>query len=223
MGASLPIRAVESYYTGKLEQHGPTPRGVDWNGASSQLARFDQLLAVLRGTNGGFSINDYGCGYGALLDVLRERFEDFDYCGYDVSDAMIAAARARNGDDARARFVSSAAEVARADFTVASGVFNVSLGEPTESWRRYVLATIDTLVSLSSRGVAFNALTSYSDRSHMRPDLYYADPSELLAYCLGRHSRDVALRHDYELYEFTVLMRVDGRPPAEGSSREEQR
>jgi hypothetical protein len=47
----------------------------------------------------------------------------------------------------------------------------------------------------------------------MRDYLHYADPAQVLDQCLRRYSRDVALRHDYELYEFTVVVRLGGRPP----------
>ena len=39
------------------------------------------------------SVNDYGCGYGGLIDALSSRLTDFSYCGYDVSEPMLAVAR----------------------------------------------------------------------------------------------------------------------------------
>ena len=212
------IEAVERYYTAKVRSHGPTPQGVDWNSAHGQEVRFQQLLAVLEGSVAGPSINDFGCGYGGLLDLLAARLDEFEYRGYDISDLMIAEAKKRHDGDPRASFVSDENGLRPADFTVASGIFNVRLEQPHDVWRRHVLATIDRLASISRRGMAFNALTSHSDPDRMRPDLYYADPAELLNYCLRRHSRDVVLRHDYELYEFTVIVRLDGRRPAGQSS-----
>jgi hypothetical protein len=41
----------------------------------------------------------------------------------------------------------------------------------------------------------------------MREDLFYADPCELFDYCKTRFARNVALLHDYGLYEFTILVR----------------
>ena len=52
-------------------------------------------------------------------------------------------------------------------------------------------------------------LTSYSDPDRMRPDLYYGDPCRLFDHCKRRYSRHVALLHDYGLYEFTILVRLD--------------
>ena len=93
-GAHQPIiRDVERYYTGKVAEHGPTPSGVDWSSELPAL-RFEQLLTLHR-AEGPFSIVDYGCGYGALAEVLG-RPAAFDYRGFDISAAMMAAGRRAN-------------------------------------------------------------------------------------------------------------------------------
>ena len=69
---------VAEYYTSKLAQHGETPRGVDWNGEQSQMLRFEQLSKIVD-TSTQFSINDLGCGYGALYDFLAHKYESFSY------------------------------------------------------------------------------------------------------------------------------------------------
>ena len=56
------LDTVRTYYTGRLAEHGPTPRGVDWNGAESQETRFRQLLRLLDGRPDQ-TLGDYGCGY----------------------------------------------------------------------------------------------------------------------------------------------------------------
>jgi SAM-dependent methyltransferase len=200
------LDAVRGYYTGRLAEHGPTPRGVDWNGAESQETRFRQLLRVLDGLPGA-TLGDFGCGYGALLPFARSAGYSGEYRGYDLAPAMVAAARERHADDPQARFDSDEGVLAGCDVVVASGVFNVKLGTPVAEWEGYVGRTLDRLAELGRRGFAFNALTSYSDADRMRPDLYYPDPCVLFDRCKRRHSRHVALLHDYGLYEFTVVVR----------------
>lgn len=209
-------RTVERYYTAKVKTHGATPEGVDWNSAEGQQLRFERLLEVIGDQDPPVSLNDFGCGYGALLEPARRRLGRLRYRGYDLSPVMIEHARELHGEDDEVHFTSDEDELEVADFTISSGIFNVRLEVPPEDWRRHVLATIDKLAAISARGFSFNALTSHSDSKHMREDLYYADPAELLDYCLRRHSRDVALHHDYGLYEFTVAVRTDGRGPAAG-------
>jgi hypothetical protein len=130
------------------------------------------------------------------------------YVGFDAAPAMIDAAAALHASDRLARFESARANLAMSDFTVASGLFNVRLATPADEWDEYMKATILDLGSLSRRGFAFNVLTSESDAGKRRADLFYADPRQVLDYCLGRWPRRVALLHDYGLYEFTVTVRL---------------
>lgn len=201
------VQRVERYYTGRFEEFGATPRGVDWTSAESQTLRFEQLLKVCERARGPFRLLDFGCGYGSLLEHVRARGIDCDYVGYDLSEPMLAHARERFGGDGRAAFVGPHEPLPGADYAVASGIFNVKQDVATEPWRAYVLHTIDRLGTLGARGFAFNALTSYSDPERMRPDLHYADGRELFDYCKRRHSRQVALLHDYGLWEFTIVVR----------------
>ena len=120
---------------------------------------------------------------------------------------MIRTAEQRNQNSTQARFVLSSEPDQVADYGVASGIFNVRLGRSDDEWRSYLEATLDVLDRTSRIGFAFNCLTSYSDADKMRDYLYYADPCVLFDLCKHRYSRDVALLHDYGLYEFTILVR----------------
>jgi SAM-dependent methyltransferase len=197
---------VADYYAATLAEYGETPQGVDWNSEESQVLRFEQLNKVIDASL-GFSLNDLGCGYGALFDYLRSRYRDFTYNGCDVSDSMIRAAQNRYAHHPNARFFVAAKPPETADYGIASGIFNVRLGRNDAEWRDYLEDTLDGLDRTSRKGFAFNCLTSYSDADKMRNYLYYADPCALFDLCKRRYSRYVALLHDYGLYEFTILVR----------------
>lgn len=197
---------VAAYYAEKLAEHGDTPRGVDWNSEESQTIRFAQLCKIFDPKTPNFSINDLGCGYGALLDYLRDMRVPCTYLGVDVSPEMIKAAEQRAAGD-QARFITSTEPDLMADYSVASGIFNVRLGRTDAEWLDYLQATLDVLDRTSRHGFSFNCLTSYSDEDRKRDYLYYADPCRLFDLCKRRYSRQVALLHDYGLYEFTVLVR----------------
>ena len=197
---------MSAYYAEKIVAHGATPSGVDWNSQASQELRFEQLLKLIEEPN-TFSLNDYGCGYGALALYLRAEQYDASYVGFDVSAEMLAVARSRTENLPGCRFVTDDAVLEAADYTVASGIMNVKLDVSSDAWEAHVLATLDRLNELSVLGFAFNVLTSYSDADRQRSDLYYADPCVLFDHCKRRYSRHVALLHDYGLYEFTVIVR----------------
>jgi len=197
---------VGNYYSDKVTAHGPTARGVDWNSPESQQLRFCQLAKVID-SGASFSINDYGCGYGAFVEHLEENELPFTYRGFDISEEMIAEARKLHPASDRVAFVTRESELRPASYTVASGIFNVKLQTGEKEWTQYVLDTLRSLDGLSQKGFSFNVLTKYSDPEFMRPNLYYADPEFLFNYCKTNFSRFVALLHDYPLYEFTILVR----------------
>jgi SAM-dependent methyltransferase len=201
-------RTVERYYTGRFTEHGASARGVDWNSEESQTVRFEQLLRIHEGSD-PFSINDFGCGYGALASFLAVHGYDFTYRGFDLSEAMIRHARAESSD-ARVTFATVDDLLEEADYTVASGVFNVKLDIDDRKWSEYVIAVLRRLAVLSRRGFAFNMLTSYSQSDRMRDDLFYGDPRQYFDLCEREFSRHVALLHDYGLWEWTILVRYRG-------------
>lgn len=198
-----------SYYSEKIKTHGANAQGVDWNSAASQQLRFEQLMKICN-LEQPFTLNDYGCGYGALSDYLQERGAIFQYYGFDISTEMIAKGQLLHAEEDNIYFVSDESELAMADYTVASGIFNVKQDSSDEEWQDYIYHILNRINNISRYGFAFNVLTSYSDVDRMRPDLYYANPIRLFDYCKKHFSRFVALLHDYPLYEFTMLIRKQG-------------
>jgi SAM-dependent methyltransferase len=197
---------VGHYYSERLREHGASAQGVDWNSAESQRLRFQQLLRICD-ERPDFSLNDIGCGYGALFDHLSDLGRRCDYLGVDIAPAMIAKAAELHRGRAACRFLVGERPDRRADYSVASGIFNVKLSSHAADWRAHVLGALDHLDEASKDGFAFNCLTKYSDADRMKEHLYYADPAELFDHCKRRYSRNVALLHDYGLYEFTILVR----------------
>lgn len=203
---SLDLAPIADYYAAKLASHGTTARGVDWNGENGQSLRLRTLLKVFEHAGPG-SINDLGCGYGALIPVLDSIGASIPYAGYDLSSEMVQEARKLYGGRAQTSFEVSDRPIREADYGVASGIFNIRLGISDERWWEAICSALDSLHATSKLGFAFNCLTSYSDEDRMRSDLYYANPCRLFDHCKRRYSASVALLHDYGLYEFTVIVR----------------
>jgi hypothetical protein len=40
---------IKSYFDKRIQEHGASPRGSDWNSEVSQNIRFDQLFKVIEG------------------------------------------------------------------------------------------------------------------------------------------------------------------------------
>jgi SAM-dependent methyltransferase len=204
---------VESYYSGKLVRHGATPRGVDWSCQATQWLRFVQLLKVCT-FDVPFSLNDLGCGYGALAAFLARKWPDarIDYLGIDLSGAMIRRARRRHRGNARVRFLAAAACPRQADFTVASGIMNVMLGFSIPLWESFVRQILADMNRGSTRGFAVNFIAALPE-GVASDQLYCPSPDRWARFCETEFGCSVELADDYGLCEFTLLARHD---PAAG-------
>jgi hypothetical protein len=174
---------VNDYYTDKLNRFGPSFQGVDWNSRESQELRFEQLLKICD-ISSPFVLNDLGCGYGTQKAELL--FGDQKNCRFFNGDALQTA-----------------------DYTVASGLFNVKLDISEKNWQSYVFNVLESMNQSSNKGFSFNMLTQYSDKEHMKDTLYYPDPCFYFDYCKKNFSPHIALLHDYPLYEFSILVKKD--------------
>jgi SAM-dependent methyltransferase len=198
---------AKNYFEERLHEHGATPRGVDWNSESAQELRFSQLMKVIHPEQ-PFSLLDYGCGYGALAGyLLRQQIPMQQYVGFDVLDSMVEKAREVFSANPQCAFTARFDELTPVDYSIASGIFNLKLETPSDEWTQYVISELHKIDQLSRKGFSFNMLTKYSDAEYMRPHLYYADPCFLFDYCKTHFSRNVALLHDYEAYDFTLIVR----------------
>lgn len=203
------LAPVARLYRDSLEQHGPSAQGVGWRTEESQRLRFEKLLSVVDHPDGGpVDVNDLGCGYGAFLSFLHERRMPIgSFYGYDISEEMLTVARSR-AIAARSEFIASSRVTRCADYSFASGIFNVKLECDDQSWTSYVEDVIRNLAEHSRVGFAFNLLSTYSD--YQEEHLFYGDPLHWFDWCKRNITPWVTLLHDYPLFEWTITARVAG-------------
>jgi len=206
MSESFDLNKVKNYFIEKLNEHNATHRGVDWNTVESQEIRFSQLLHMIDASK-RYSLLDFGSGYGGMYDYLVRLGHKLHYVGYDIVEPMIAKGRELHLNNPDCWFTSNIHEVPVVDYAVVSGAFNMKLDIDFDVWTQVVIKALNQMDKHSSKGIAFNMLTKYSDADRVRPDLYYGDPCFFFDYCKRNFSRNVALLHDYDLYDFTILVR----------------
>lgn len=205
------VKDAEKYYTSRFLEKGEGPEAADWKNLEAQHVRFKQLSKILPNNNNSkFSLCDFGCGLGDYKEYLEPSYSGMEYTGIDVSEEII---RRASNVHAGGAFVCDSKIDINYDYIVTSGIFNVCQDTPKEQWKDYILSTLSMFADHSRVGFAFNCLTKYSDADRMRDDLYYADPLFLFDYCKTNFSRNVALLHDYDIYDFTILVRRDDTWP----------
>ena len=199
------VNQVLAYYTSKINDFGPSSRGVDWNEGESHDLRHRQFLRLLVDPNS--SVLDLGCGYGDFYRFLRSNGHQGPFIGLDIAADMIAAAKATHGEGDDRTWRVAEAEESMADYAIASGLLNVKGDVATKVWENYTIDIIDRLAKAGRRGFGFNVLSLSSDPERRRSDLFYADPAQFINLCISRYGKSVALLQDYGLYEFTLLVR----------------
>lgn len=201
------IDDFERYYAKCFAEHGALARGVDWHDADSLAFHYDKILEVIEPDMSGkrVSVLDVGCGYGGLLNRAQERGLDLDYTGLDLVEASIAHGRARypeavfhNGDffafDPGRRF----------DYVLANGLLTEKLGASLKDFGQFARAAIRRMFALADRGVAFNMMTSAVN--YYASNLYYQNPADMIAFCMGELSCKWRIDHSYRYYDFTMYV-----------------
>lgn len=199
--------SIERYYTSKIKTYGTNPSGVDWESLVAQDMRFVQLVRICDFSR-SFSLNDLGCGYGALLALLlkRHRTTTIDYLGVDISTAMVFAARRRWIKSPQAKFLVGRDCPRVADYTVASGIFNVRLNQPLNVWTEIVQRTLCQLYESSRIAFSVNFLAHLPPGHNCAPELYCSHPKQWIDFCHHTLKARVELCDNYGMREFTLLV-----------------
>ena len=204
------LAGLKEHSAKSLATYGPTAKGVGQKDEASHLLRFDKLAQVIERptSEAGITVNDWGCGYGAMswylntLPSIRLRC----YYGYDISEEMLAVAQASSPP--RAEFILSSTVTKTADYSFVCGTFHQKMKGSDKLWQDYVEEALLQIASKSRRGLAFNLLSTYN-LDWKEEDLFYADPLYFFDFCKRNISRYVSLLHDYPLYEWTILVRKE--------------
>jgi len=201
------LRAISATFDKRLQKHGDTAKGVLWINEERQQLRFEYLARILADLppEKTVSINDYGCGYGALYDFLLTLPGQlkFKYRGYDISKEMIRMARNRIRHP-NATFHKGHRVKHLADYTFVSGTFNLKIGVDNDTWNTIIKSQISDLWNNTTTGMAFNML-DVAQEGEAR-SLYYADAIDFTNYCASLGANVELVRND-PLEDWTILMK----------------
>ena len=140
-------KVTSSYYKKLLAKHGHVPAAVD--AGPNHEKRLRALIAIC--PDWTTSVLDVGCGIGLLLNYKMAYGKDW-YTGIDVLPEMVDAARnIHPGYDFRMADIADPMTDMRADYVVASGLFQ--FGDEERVW-----ALLQKMWSLCDVGMAANFL-----------------------------------------------------------------
>ena len=202
------LRPVLDGFDRRLKQYGAHPKSAFWKDAGRQTRRYQILSRLFHegDRDGGITITDFGCGYGAFFDYLEARpvMEGSRYIGIDMSAAMIDEAQRRIRDP-RAAFRHSLIAAEDTDYTFACGTYNMNMDAGRDEWAEFIKASLTQLWSRTRKALGFNLLSASADEKY--PGLYYTEPGPYVDFCRLRLGPDVTITDDRPLPDFTIFVR----------------
>lgn len=191
-------KAIIACYEDRYARYGYDIRTIGWGDTASQKLRFEVLSSV--GYLSSASVCDVGCGFGDLYSFLVNKYGSVKYWGIDLSPNLIAEAIRRHpgvGFEVRDILVSPFKK--SFDYVLCSGALSFKI----KNHKAYVADMIESMYTMSNKGVAVNFLSTYVD--YQQDKDFHFSPEQALA--LGKKlSKYVRIAHDYPLYEFTLFI-----------------
>lgn len=203
------ISSIVGWYETCLKEHGPTAKGVDWPDREHMEARFRVMLGIIEAGLKRPVLLDLGCGPGLMVDYLEKtgRLANIEYHGLDISEKMIAAARARRPDCDFVRRDPLAEPLPdkSVDYVIMNGVLTEKRDLDQDSMTEYAQALITAAFRVAKQGIAFNVMGRNVDKK--RKYLFHWPMTEMADFLEKQISSDYAVRDEYDDFEITVYVR----------------
>jgi SAM-dependent methyltransferase len=184
---------IAQKYNRRFTKLGAVPEASLWFSRERQLARFKLIADVVaqKRPPANFSINDIGCGYGAFLPYLFQRFpdEDFKYTGFEIAEKPLNYC-IKTYQTSNVVFKMGSSPKSHSDFSVMSGTYNYAPVLSPKVWQAYLFKNLSQIWSYCRCGIIFN-LSVASEAKITSQNISYFSQKNVIKFCqteLGKTS-----------------------------------
>lgn len=196
---------LKKKYKEAFNKHGYSEKSVFWP-KGRQNERFAALTRLIKKKK--FSILDFGCGLGHMLDYLNKNFQgNFYYQGADVVEDFITQNKLMfptidfqlisDYKDLKNNF----------DYILISGAFNMSYFDNLQKHKNLVYEILEELFKKVNVYLSVNFMTDQVD--YIQKGAYHQNVEELLTFVKTKLSKRYVLDCSYMPYEFTITVFKD--------------
>ncbi|MFL9959855.1 class I SAM-dependent methyltransferase [Paraburkholderia sediminicola] len=206
------LKQLRDFYPSPAAKPEELLQRLGWPNAPDLAARYAALLSPIDFTRYSphhrLRLLDVGCGFGLLLDYLKENalLDLIDYTGVDLVDAVLTEARSRWPN---ARFEKRDVRDLpypddAFDYCIVCGIFTVKVGNTYAETVALAQSTLKALWPSVTLGLGFNSMSKHVDWE--REDLFHWPLDDIMAFSKRDLSRHVSFRLDYGLWEVSTLI-----------------
>ena len=169
-------------YKKQNKKFGFSPKGVFWQNDNTQIARFNSLIngILTPDLDGGISISDFGCGYGAFYSYIKNKqfMNNSSFIGYDIVDDFIFEAKKNYPN---AEWNCSGKLARETDYLFISGTLNMAFNYSINEWQRYLESQIEECFTHVKKVLAFNLL--FAKKRKIEKGLFYSEIDRVFDFC----------------------------------------
>ena len=184
---------IAQKYNKRFTKLGAVPEASLWFSKERQLVRFKLIADVVakKRPKENFSITDIGCGYGAFVPYLFQRFpnEDFTYTGFEIAEKPLNYC-IKTYKRSNVVFKMGSLPKKHSDFSIMSGTYNYAPVLNPKVWQAYLFKNLSQIWSYSRFGVIFN-LSVASEAKITSQNISYFSQENVMRFCqneLGKTS-----------------------------------
>lgn len=195
---------LKNYYETTYYEYGPTPQGIHWGTNQEKInARYQIFANYIMQRRGSFL--EVACGYGELLNYIKNSTSDFEYTGIDISNPMINYAKSKFqnknitficNDILNFNFSNNY------DYVICNGLLTTKSSIEEKKFDIFVKKIIKKLFTLCKKGIFFNMMTSFVDFKN--ENIFYKKPSILFNWLVKNISSNIILYHGKIQYEYFI-------------------
>jgi SAM-dependent methyltransferase len=206
------VKRLGEIYPQPGEEAGDLLKRLYWPSAYHLAARCAALLSPIDFSRYSpqrrLRLLDVGCGYGLLLDYLKENdlLDLVDYTGVDLVDTVLTEARNRwPGAHFEKRDVQDQPFPENSfDYAICCGLFSMNHGNAYAEAAALAEAILRALWPSVTEGLGFDCMSKHVDWE--RDDLFHWPLDDTMAFCKRDLSRHVSFKLDYGLWTMTTLV-----------------
>ena len=190
---------INSEYSRRFEKFGPTAKGVFWTSTARQEKRFEMILKEIQKISKNhfvLEIADIGCGYGSFVHYLNKHVNKnkFNYEGFDINPEFIKHCSSTFSEE-NLNFVIGSRPSLKKDFITISGTYNLATTTNVSLWEQYLFSCLTECWAFTKIAMIFNLQTAKKKKISSQ-NIYYANTSEIIDYCVANFGPTRILRDD---------------------------